>query len=414
MIIRADALDPSQDAALARVQAWLDKRLVDPKYPQVFRLGGPAGSGKTTLIREVVAYCDDRGVGYALAAIAGKAADVLRRKGLDKAQTIHSLIYTPNAEAISEVQRLTELLSTAHVADLAGIREDLKRQRDLSWQLRTTIDADLIIVDEASMVSSRMANQLRSFGRPILAVGDPAQLPPVDNARSGDPLFYAQTPYAELTGAHRFGDTAILGEAARAARANEPLPAELIVPIGEVDLLDFDVVLTNTKADRWKYVAAVRSLRGLPLDRPVVGDRITFWGNKREENVFNGGSVLVESITENTAQSWSIRGTTETGEMMRLLVDKRGFHDETSLTAAVGRSDFVVASFSEALHVHKAQGSEWDNVLVAGHPYIGHGADNAIRWRYTAITRAAKRLVLAHRDFATPVPLPKGGRIMAA
>ena len=47
-----------------------------------------------------------------------------------------------------------------------------------------------------------------------------------------------------------------------------------------------------------------------------------------------------------------------------------------------------------AMSVHKSQGSEWDNVLV-----IDQHADfwDQTRWRYTAATRAAKKLTMLCR-----------------
>lgn len=74
-----------QDAALKAVSAWLKAR----SGPQVFRLFGYAGTGKTTLARTLA---EDAGE-VAFGAYTGKAALVLRSKGCPGASTIHSLIY---------------------------------------------------------------------------------------------------------------------------------------------------------------------------------------------------------------------------------------------------------------------------------------------------------------------------------
>jgi hypothetical protein len=50
--------------------------------------------------------------------------------------------------------------------------------------------------------------------------------------------------------------------------------------------------------------------------------------------------------------------------------------------------------YAYAMTVHKAQGSEWENVLVAGEQYWGSEAEKRC-WRYTAYTRARSRLVIA-------------------
>ena len=81
---------PHQDAALKAVAAWLKARPGSRGTPQVFRLFGYAGTGKTTLARHLAEGVDGRVV---FGAFTGKAALVMRRKGCADASTIHSMIY---------------------------------------------------------------------------------------------------------------------------------------------------------------------------------------------------------------------------------------------------------------------------------------------------------------------------------
>ena len=78
---------PQQDKALKDVSAWLKRG-----KPQVFRLFGFAGTGKTTLARHLAEHLDGSVV---FAAYTGKAALVMRSRGCKDARTIHSLIYRP-------------------------------------------------------------------------------------------------------------------------------------------------------------------------------------------------------------------------------------------------------------------------------------------------------------------------------
>ena len=105
------------------------------------------------------------------AAFTGKAAQVLRSKGAKKASTIHSLIYRPRGEETIEDEETGKknVLPTF----------SLNRQSPVS-------KADLIIIDECSMVDEELGRDLMSFGAPILVLGDPGQLPPV----SGGGVFY--------------------------------------------------------------------------------------------------------------------------------------------------------------------------------------------------------------------------------
>jgi exodeoxyribonuclease-5 len=75
---------PHQDAALKAVADWLKARPGGHGTPQVFRLFGYAGTGKTTLARHLAEDVDGK---VAFAAFTGKAALVMRRKGCDGAST---------------------------------------------------------------------------------------------------------------------------------------------------------------------------------------------------------------------------------------------------------------------------------------------------------------------------------------
>src|SRR3954470_11574724 len=87
-------LTPEQTRAIDKISDWYACRGIgiDP-----FRLFGPAGTGKTTLAREVGPALGLSNVMYA--AFTGKAASVLRSKGCTPASTLHSLIYRPQPGA---------------------------------------------------------------------------------------------------------------------------------------------------------------------------------------------------------------------------------------------------------------------------------------------------------------------------
>ena len=136
---------PQQEDALARVSAWLKSG-----RPQVFRLFGYAGTGKTTLARH---FAEGFKGEVAFGAFTGKAAHVLRQKGCEGATTLHALIYRPREVESEEPSFVLNRESAA-------------------------AKADLIIIDECSMVDEELGRDLLSFGTPVLVLGDPAQLPP--------------------------------------------------------------------------------------------------------------------------------------------------------------------------------------------------------------------------------------------
>src|SRR6476646_8802288 len=162
---------PHQDAALQAVAAWLKARPGQGGTPQTFRLFGYAGTGKTTLARHLAEAVDGT---VLFAAFTGKAALVMRSKGCERASTIHSLIYKTR-ESGEEVPSFA------------------------LWDDAPASKAKLIVIDECSMVDAELGRDLKSFGVPLLVLGDPAQLPPIQ----GGGFFTEAQPDTMLTEVHR-------------------------------------------------------------------------------------------------------------------------------------------------------------------------------------------------------------------
>src|SRR5450432_4623886 len=162
---------PHQDSALKAVADWLKAKPGKNGTPPVFRLFGYAGTGKTTLARHIADGVDGE---VKFAAFTGKAALVMRNKGCDNACTIHSLIYRARESGVE--QPSFEL-----------------------WDDAPASKAKLIVIDECSMVDAELGRDLMSFGVPLLVLGDPAQLPPIQ----GGGFFTEVEPDAMLTEVHR-------------------------------------------------------------------------------------------------------------------------------------------------------------------------------------------------------------------
>ena len=88
-------------------------------------------------------------------------------------------------------------------------------------------DARLIVLDEVSMVGEEMARDLMSFGKPILVLGDPGQLPPI----KGEGAFTRDAPDVMLTEIHRQAAESAIIRLATMARQGEP------IGFGEYDTL---------------------------------------------------------------------------------------------------------------------------------------------------------------------------------
>src|SRR6202045_1323330 len=182
---------PHQDAALKAVAAWLKAKPGRNNTPPVFRLFGYAGTGKTTLAKHIAAGVDGK---VLFAAFTGKAASVMRQKGCVGASTIHSLIY--RARESGEETPSFEL-----------------------WDEAPASKASLIVIDECSMGDAELGRDLLSFGAPVLVLGDPAQLPPIQ----GGGFFTEAEPDAMLTEVHRQAQDDPIVRLSMDIRAGEPI-----------------------------------------------------------------------------------------------------------------------------------------------------------------------------------------------
>lgn len=358
---------PQQDHALREVSTWLK----DPNGQQVFRLFGWAGTGKSTLAVHLAK--DVKKVVFA--AFTGKAALVMRKRGCHDASTIHSLIYVLVEEKGGEPKFV--------------LNED-----------SAILDADLVVIDEVSMVGEELAKDLLSFGKKVLVLGDPFQLPPVKDAgffTDADPDIMlteiyrqaADNPIIRMSMDIREGrglDYGTYGES-RVIRAGE---------VSRDDVLTADQILVGRNATRITYNDRVRELRGLRPRIPVVGDRLVCLRNNRQKNLLNGQLWEVSEIKPKG------RGTME----MLLSPEDAGGRNADALVFThekffQGREDefgwqerrrYDEFYFGYALTVHKSQGSQWENVYLFDESSAFR--QDRDRHLYTAVTRAAERITV--------------------
>ncbi|RMG74612.1 MAG: hypothetical protein D6722_02260, partial [Bacteroidetes bacterium] len=189
-------LNPQQAAVFAQFQAF-----ADPKAPAgIFLLRGYAGTGKTTLVRGLVRYLEEKKASVQLLASTGRAAKVLADKTEREARTIHSLVYT--------FKGITGDIEQQAEAGQKAQPENAGQQLLLDFAATTYAPPPgeqpakhrFYLVDEASMISDKtgVGNSNSLFGdgrvlRDLLAfdregkyvfIGDPCQLPPVDDVIS--------------------------------------------------------------------------------------------------------------------------------------------------------------------------------------------------------------------------------------
>ncbi len=367
-----------QDAALKAVSTWYKQG-----QGQLFRLFGYAGTGKTTLARYFAEHIDGD---VQFAAFTGKAAQVLRSRGASNAKTIHSLIYRPRGE--EEVE--DEETGKTSIAPMFSIN----RQSAVA-------NAALIIVDECSMVDEELGRDLMSFGTPILVLGDPGQLPPV----SGGGFFTDHEPDILLTEIHRQARDNPIVDLAMRVRESHGIDygdwgSARVIGRSDVDsdmVLEADQVLVGINRTRRRYNQRLRQLKGFVGPYPQAGDKLVCLRNDPAKGLLNGSLWQVMTASkETTKPGINLLVKPEDDDMNRgtakIRLLKAAFEDPATETPWQTRRRFDDFDYGYALTVHKAQGSQWDNVVLFDESFAFR--DTRERWLYTAITRAAERLTI--------------------
>lgn len=360
---------PQQDDALTAIAEWY-KLARKRKGAPLFKLFGYAGTGKTTLARHIAEDVDGD---VLFAAFTGKAASVMRERGCEDAQTLHSLIYR-SRETDSEEPTFV-----------------LNRQSELR-------KAALIIVDECSMVDAELGADLLSFNVPVLVLGDPAQLPPV----KGGGYFTEGEPDAMLTEVHRQAENDPIIRLSMLARAGERLPLgefgeSKVIRRDQIDaaqILAADQVLVGRNETRRKYNARIRELKGHADKLPEKEEKLVCLRNNRQKGLLNGSTWTVKLVGERRGDFVHMRVAPDDGfgPTVKVVVPRAFFDGIGEEVPWEVRRHLDEFDYGYALTVHKAQGSQWDRIVLFDESFAFR--EHRARWLYTAITRAAKALTV--------------------
>ena len=358
---------PQQADALTAVSRWLR----DPSGSQVFRLFGWAGTGKSTLAMHLA-----QGVNKVVyAAFTGKAALVMQRRGCTGASTIHSLIYQLVDERGGEP------------------RFELNPDSEI-------IDADLVVIDEVSMVDAELGRDLLSFGKKVLVLGDPFQLPPV----KGTGFFTEAEPDVMLTEIHRQArDNPIIRmsmDIREGGRLEYGRYGDSRVisrrDISAEDVLAADQILVGLNRTRVTYNSRVRSLKNRASNVPEAGDRVVCLRNNRQKNLLNGqifNVVEVEGKGRGRLEMLLEPEDAGTRKADVLVSTHQHFFDgREGEFDWQERRRYDEFTYGYCLSVHKAQGSQWNNIVLFDES--GAFREDADRHLYTAVTRAAETITV--------------------
>jgi exodeoxyribonuclease-5 len=319
-------------------------------------LGGFAGTGKTTLIKYLTKFFPT----FAVAAYTGKAANVLRKKGIP-ASTIHSRIYKPFFEE--------------------GV---------VYWDLTPDPGCDGFIIDEASMVSREIYDDLCTFGMPLIFVGDHGQLEPVESKFN-----LMERPDYTLEEIHRnAGDIALFAEhlrnglSARGFRGNTDKVEFVSGKVMNAAVLtSVDQVICAYNKTRVEANEVVRKAKGY-TNLVHVGERVMCLRNNKKLSLFNGMQGTVVNLFNSSRGRKYMDFQFDDLVIEGIQYDTSNFGKE-KYKFKIGQDTPNPFDYAYCVTAHKAQGDEWDSVLV-----IEQKCKNweHKRWAYTAASRARTKL----------------------
>lgn len=415
-----------QDTALRSILTWHEEAQTKPSQtPGHFVLCGYAGTGKTTLLNFLLREIR----GATVATMTGKAMSVVKAKLDDdtgaKCRTIHNLLYKPTSFKEQKlVDRRAELKAMlageerkTYIDDMLREIHTMDQELDgLSFMLREDADDEggLIVVDEASMISQHVYNDLMQLGRPVLFVGDDMQLPPVQG----------KSIFAEL------GVDARLTEVHRQALDNPILALATAIREGDADRVNTwkryrfdaamaaraDKVLCYTNKTRHNINRVLRDVHGYHGIAPLKGDKLICTYNVPGYSMINGGEAVAtsdfrtERLGAHTIATGGIDYEGKPKECMFSLENfsahyldprkcKQDRDQMDEYTIPKMDSDYKDVrwfDYGYAVTVHKAQGSEYDKVfLYDDAEWLGKrpgGMKQRQQWLYTAVTRAKNKL----------------------
>lgn len=367
---------------------------------QVFEISGGAGTGKTTMILYLIEKLGLKLENVLFVAFMGKAVSVLSKHGLP-AKTIHSTIYKYVKEP--EYDENGKKVRT----------ETGKVKMKLTKQLKANVGKHikLIVIDEGSMVSKDIAEDLLSFGISVIVLGDLNQLPPV----FGNPYFLNKPDVVLRKIMRQAEDNPIIWLAQEILNGHRLRTGvyghSAVVNRDELNSANFDqtdICLTGTNELRYMTNKFYREslYRIERLDYPHMREKIICRKNNWSKEVdgfylTNGTTGIVSHIEKSSCNGKTMimdfKPDFTKNSFKNIKFDYRHlnakFGEEDDPFMALD-SDINKIEYAYAITVHSSQGSQWERVLLMGERFMNNLQDHR-RFMYTGITRASEMITIA-------------------
>lgn len=403
-------LSQQQSAALSKISKWHKSKSTEPLL-----VAGYAGTGKTTLIQEFINGLDVKPL---CCAPTGKAASVLARRLTNATvSTVHKALYIPVAANENKLDELiAELIAHPENIELQlAVAEEKQRLNDKG--LSFSLNADhgirpgmLVIIDESSMVTQRMYSDIIETGARTLFVGDPGQLPPVRD--SG--FFEINPPDIMLTEVLRQAMESPITRLSTLVRNGEEPDYNFNWStdsgtcqriskgtLQEADWLETNQVITGKNVTRQQINKFFRNKQKRKGWLPTDGEKLVCLKNGKVNS-----TQFINGVQATAIGGFRLDADTDTlmgdvlweGQVVRGL-PLYNYPLQSHYDAGVvdepysSREGLVEMDFAYAITAHKAQGSEFDSVIIADDRMQENNYEFRKRWLYTAVTRAVSNLI---------------------
>jgi len=387
-----DILNTQQANASNEIVLWRKRQ-----NKQVIEISGPAGSGKTFIVRFLINKLRIPMENVLFMAYIGKATMALMRQGIN-AHTIHSVIYDLIDVPILDennnfIRRNGRILTTPTFVKKAKLPDNI----------------ELLVIDEGSTVDGKIGADILSFNLPVLVLGDLNQLPPI----FGKP-FFLNNPDIILTEIIRqkkddpiiyLSQQAIKHKLLRVGKYGDKCHVINKEDIKDNMLVDNDIVICGKNRTRDNINRYVReSINKINKPFPIIGDKIICRQNNWSLSVLDNISLVnglvgyVKDIHLDTYTKKSVcidfRPEFLIEEFFRRIpMDHNYLFKSYEERKQSKRSYINKFEFAHAITAHLSQGSQYNNVLVYDEK-MGN-KEYYFKWLYTAITRATTGLIIA-------------------
>lgn len=363
-------------------------------------IAGYAGTGKSTLIKFITAALDIQEDEIVYTSLTGKATQVLLKKGNKNISTLHKLLYN-------------------------------WRPLPSGGYFKVPVDKipyKIVVVDEVSMVPKSLIQDLMKYDCYVIFCGDPYQLPQISKE---DTHTLLDNPHIFLDEVMRQAAESEIIRLSMDIRAQKPLvrilgDEAMVLDKKELNtgmLTWADQIICAKNETRFSLNMQMKEILGKGK-LPAEGDKViclrNYWETLSDSKLplVNGTIGYISNIYESHIQYPPYLGNlkvpylgvdfmSDTDDLFKIDIDKIKLTEERNIidwktSYKINKSSRYKGTlplefaYGYAITCHKAQGSEWDKVLVVEENFP-FSAEEHSRWLYTAVTRASEKLVVIKR-----------------